>query len=282
MVTCSVPKSIGYPQCPPDHNVADPELLRATEGSLLGSIIRVVGGYKPERGVWSRTHRSAQISTNLELGWAHMASKVGDAQPIVFRIATEHPALSASAWGAMRAEVLQDELAVDEIFETFLHQKSLPDAVQLAFIDGWSVASQYAESQRIYAEQWFQDYCVPVITWMDGNGLKLRRTLATGCRLRNTSNVALGWLKDAVMAHGEAEGTRVALDRYRAKRKSYVDDADKLEHWVEFDGEISRWPDPGDLDYDAFSSFEGRSSRTLLTLGLALGLGAAYTAWRKR
>ena len=232
-------------QCPQDMGTKDPELERVTANSLLGATVRLVGGYTPRTGRWSRTRISYMIfgqtsSDGLVLGWSHLAGS--NAAEVIQAIAVRLPDLARQAWPDHWKE-LQTKEGSNAVVRRFRGLTKQPGDMDW-FLAGWSALSPLGPVQNVYAETWFKDHGAPVVSWMQANGLREARTFALGARLRNTSGDKLNDLKRSVASLGERAGVEEVLSGYKQDR------VQKLNSWPEFQGEIEKWPEPSDLQWD--------------------------------
>lgn len=230
-------------QCPQDMGTKDPELERVTANSLLGATVRLVGGYTPRTGKWSRTRISYMIfgrtsGDGLVLGWSHLAGS--NAAEVLQAIAVRLPDLARQAWPDHWKELQTKEgsRAVVARFRGLTKQPSDMDWL----LAGWSALSPSGPVQNVYAETWFKDHAAPIISWMKANGLKEALTFALGCRMRNSGK--FDSLRRSVSSLGEMAGVEAILSDYEPDR------VQKLNSWPEFQGEIEKWPEPSDLQWD--------------------------------
>jgi hypothetical protein len=225
-------------QCPLDMGGRDPELERVTADSLAGALVRLVGGYDPGSATWSRTGVSCQVFGGLELGFAHLAR--GNAAEALAAIATRAPDLAGQAWGDRAGELARN--AADVVAQ-FNGRTSVPSGY--AWLpEGWAAIAYRGEVGAIYADVWWREIVAPVTKWMQGAGLRQRRTLAAGVRLRNTSGAWLDKLKARVSSLGEAAGVTATLQEY-----GQPDRTAKINDWPAFQGAIDTWPEASDLPY---------------------------------
>lgn len=246
-VECIFERGVGFLQCPPDWHRKDPGLEAATEGTLGGALVRLVGGYNPANSKWSRTRHSAQLSRNLELGWSHMASRKkvqsDDAQELIHKIAREYPESAARAWGDVFAAKLADRAFVDDVFGLFDERKLLsmdPRAQKL--IDGWNVISKTPQGSRAYAEKYWDEVVIPMAREMQKRSWNQKRTLAAATRMRNTS---IRWTTKLFRHPGtEQEAVDDIFSRWVADKKHHRDDGERVESWPQFKGTIREWPSP--------------------------------------
>lgn len=231
-----------HEQCPLDWHVRDPELARVTEGSLLGAIVRLVGGFDPKTQRWSRTRISCQINGWLELGWAHL-STIDNVARFLTAIATRLPEVATWAWGDKGRELAQ--LGASTAFvTTFRGRKDLPDGAEW-FTAGWYQIAVRGDVQQVYLSEWWSHVAGPM-SWMQGRGYKLKGLLGAAARARN-SGPDYDELKRLVDAEGEALGLQRFLAWWDANGKS--DRAEAIRTWPEFQGEITSWPTVNDLDW---------------------------------
>jgi len=245
-------------QCPPDYNMADPILQAMTEGTLAGSLVRLTSGYKPGSGKFSRGRSSAQISGDLEIGWAHAATKGKGwmGRDVLRKIAAEHPELAAAAWGPSFGRELATTAFSDEVIDLFLDRSSLPaDPRAMTLLQGWNVISKTVPGQRVYAREWWRSKVDPQLANMRRLGWKNRRTLAALVRMRNSGKS--GWILENA-SKGEAAAVEEGLDRYAAHKSHYANDVERIRTWPEFQGVLSVSPKFTDLRYQGPSMVGGQ------------------------
>jgi hypothetical protein len=248
-IVCEVVPGIGYTQCPPDYRVADPVLESMTSGTLSGALVRLISGWNPQRRTFSRTRKSAQISKDLELGWAHAATvgKTWMGRDVIRKMARDLPELSASAWGADFARGLASESFSNEVIDLFLKKTALPeDRRAFQLIQGWNAISQTAPGQKVYSQEWFRSKVRPMIAYMEKKGWRNRRTLAALVRMRNSGRQGMISSKADL---GEEAAVEAGLDEYVAQKSSRANDVERIRNWPEFQGEIAQWPKWQDLRY---------------------------------
>jgi hypothetical protein len=230
-----------HEQCPRDFNVRDPELVRVTQGSLLGAIIRLVGGYNPSTGLWSRTRISCQMNRWLELGWAHL-STVDNVADFLFALATRLPQVAEFAWGEEGRKFAQLSYCTAFV-QRFREQKVLPQGLEW-FTAGWYQIAVRGDVQRVYLEEWWNHIAQPM-TWMQAQGFKSKRLLAAATRARNGSDYPE--CKKLVDAEGEKLGLERFLTWWEGEGKS--DRVAALRSWPEFEGDVEKWPTPDDINW---------------------------------
>lgn len=233
---------LGHEQCPKDYKARDPELARVTEGSLLGGLVRFVAGFDPSAQTWSRTRISCQINDWLELGWAHM-STIGNVAQLLNAIALRLPEVAVYAWGDKGRELAQLGFATSFVTE-FRDKRALPAGAEW-FTAGWYQIAVRGDVQRVYLDEWWPHVAQP-IAWMQANGYKSRQLLAAAVRARNTGP-DFDKLKQLCAASGEALGLQQFLVWWEGEGKE--DRAQVVRSWPIFQGEITAWPQPSDLDW---------------------------------
>jgi len=231
--------------CPPDMHIRDEELERVTDGSLAGCIIRLVAGYNPEKGTFSRTRYSYQLFSGLELGWAHAACDAGGGAEVLTAIANKLPDVAAWAWGPDEAAKLKSEDYAQQVCDSFKNLDAQPQAGNW-MLAGWHAIAGRGDVQNVYAEWYWDDVVNDVIKWMQDKGLRSARTLGAATRMSNTSRVQFKRLREAVETYGEQEGVTRALEGY-----GHPDRTEKLNTWPCFQGQIRSWPSPSDLKWSA-------------------------------
>lgn len=253
-------------RCPDsDHNSKNAQFEAATQGTVLGGVIRLVAGWNPKSKTFSRTFQAYQITEGgPELGFAHMAHRnttqkmVGNAGQVISDIAKLAPDLAAAAWGPEEAVKLTSESYANSILDS---ERGGHKSQNDWFLAGWNWVSQQPDGQRVYVQRWFQDIAAPAINWAASAGVQDAKTVAAAIRMRNSSGTQLGKLKDAVSRLGEEQGREYALAEY-----SHPDRTEAINTWPEFQGASTPWPNPSDLGYQAAPGPSGRG-RTVISNG---------------
>ena len=212
MPVCRVDRS-DFEKCPYDAYIQDPELERATKGSLMGSLIRMVGGYLKRKPNWSRTRIAAHSTPGgwLEFGWAHLART--KAAELFSEIAKQLPDLARQAWGDEQAAKMRDKAWLVSQLKAASGTGRVPPELNW-LIAGWHKISQLGAVQDLYLRLWFDDFVKPVLRWMDKNNYKHGTTLSAGVRLHNSSVDWFEHLQRRTREQGEGSGTLMAVSDY--------------------------------------------------------------------
>lgn len=248
-IHCAIARGVGLTQCPPDHDVADPVLEAMGQGSLAGLLVLLIAGWDRSTRRVSRPRWSAQISGDLELGWAHAATvgKSWMGRDVIRELARQLPELSATAWGADFANRLKTDAFSNEVIDLFLNQKALPeDPRAMLLIQGWNALSKTAPGQRVYASEWFRSKVYPMRREMEERGWTKIKTLAALTRLRNSGRQHMILNRTSL---GEEAAVEAGLKDYAAERSSRKDDVERIRNWPEFKGDITAWPKWQDLNF---------------------------------
>lgn len=241
-VTCT--KVEGHDQCPRDYRTADPILEAATKASLVGGLIRFVGGYEEKDRTWSRTTRSFQIFKGLELGWCHAGGS--NAAEVMHLLATQLPCVATYAWGAEGANMAQRSYC-DSIVRAFAGRLDLPSGYEW-LPAGWALISSRGDVQRLFSSWWYDQFVRPVVTWMQSKGYTQNVLLAFGVRARNSSHAQFDRLKK-LCENDWAEGLSIFVDEYKGGKEAMVA---SWKIWTEVNFPPSlddlEWPSDPDVD----------------------------------
>lgn len=281
-VVCEMVAGLGHEQCPRDYRARDPELARVTEGSLMGSLIRLVGRFEPSDQTWERTRSSCQINKYLELGWAHL-STVGNVARFLNALATELPDVAVYAWGDNGTQFQQYGYA-QAFCEQFVGLTSLPAGADW-FVAGWYQIAPRPDVQRLYTRQWWDQHGVRVVSWMQANGYDSGRLLATGVRASNSGKFddaahSTRSLKHLVAQYGPEEGlTAFWRNVWEADNDTWRLNA--VKSWPEFQTKVTRWPDPSDLDWGSSTIWPELSGAVATSSGApsVSGTTGSTTKW---
>jgi len=224
----------GHIQCPPDWHTKDSALESATSGSYAGALIRLVGGYDPATRQWSRTSRSFQIASTLELGFAHMAR--GNAADVLAAIGGQARELADSAWPG-HANELGTRAAADIVVARF-GDNTYPADLQW-LVDGWAVAIGSKAGLILYCRTWWSQIVEPAIRLCKERGWTDGRTLAAAVRMRNSGK--LGLLSKQLGS--ETSARLQALMEY-----GHPDRTERINTWQEFQTTFPPWPDLGPVE----------------------------------
>jgi len=224
--------------CPFDQHVADPEFEQATDGTLMGCLVRLVAGYDPDRRTFGRTRYSYQMFSGLEVGWAHAAGDAGQAQEVLSEIARQLPDVARFAWGEEGAALLADPEQADKFVRGLSDQNAHPQAADW-LLGGWHAIAGRGDVQSVFTAWWHDQYVAPVVKWMQEAGLRDARTLAAGVRMNNSSRTKFKLLRDKVAELGEEAGRAAALEEY-----GHPDRTERINTWACFQGPVVLWPEP--------------------------------------
>ena len=259
----------GHEQCPKDYHARDPELVRVTAGTLMGALVRLIAEYNPETGNFSRTRISCQINKFLELGWAHLSMSEQVAR-FLTTLATTLPEVAAYAWGDNGKQLAQGGYAL-AFTQQFLGKTVLPDGAEW-FTAGWFQIAPRPDVQDLYTRFLWEGHGARVVSWMKANGYDSAQLLATGVRAANSGKFDDGKNPDRSLVHLVKEfGPDQGLKSFWSNVWQADNDLDRLkavQTWPEFQGKVTSWPSPDDLNWGTdtiYPRFRARSrSRAVL------------------
>lgn len=173
----------GYDHTPPVYGVKDSQATAQTEGSVAGSMLRLVGGYDRKRETWSRGWDSWISLDTYSVGVAHWWSET--APDLFATIANEVPGLAAWGWGDEGLAILRDPDRLRELTGT--KRGKMPHDPDLDWLlAGWYEIARHPAAVRIQARTWLENYGGWAWSAHRRYGWKGAASLAGLARMRNS------------------------------------------------------------------------------------------------
>lgn len=176
----------GYDHLPLVYDRRDPQATAMTEGSVAGSLLRLVGGFDRERETWSRAWDSWISLDTYSIGVAHWWAET--APGLLARIAREEPILAAWAWGDDGAKLLDDPDKLRALTGT--QRGKMPHRAELDWLlAGWYEIARHPRCVAIQADHWLGNYARKAWERMERYGWHRASSLAALARMANSGGL---------------------------------------------------------------------------------------------
>lgn len=241
----------GHDQCPRDFLRPDPGMLQALDaGGTEGMLIKIVAGYNPDNGTFSRTRCSFQTNQFLEFGWAHVSGRKSSRW---FRdLANDLPEVAAYAFGPDIVQYMQTQAFADELHSAFRGKTRMPSGWDWLSA-GWAQICGRADVQRWYTRKWHAAYAQSAVNWARGANMRDMRYLALAVRMSNSAPAYMSTIREAWTQSGgnAAQAFEIAAAKYIADRSGSTRPGrvEMIKKIIPAGTPIDSWPDPDQVPW---------------------------------